>query len=103
MRTAENLGSVINSPMEYLDLKQLTQRIPFSKSILEELISKGTLVEGVHFRRPTGPHGKRIFFWSAIEKWLKGQDFDLRVEHASKNEKRNTLPRLPFSGSKVQN
>jgi hypothetical protein len=30
----------------------------------------------VHFRRTTGPGGKRVFFWSVIEKWLKGQDFD---------------------------
>jgi len=70
---------------EYLDLKQLTQRIPFGKSAIEELIANGILVDGIHFRRPTGPSGKRVFFWSAIEKWLKGQDFDLRVNHARQN------------------
>ncbi len=67
---------------EYLDLNQLMRRIPFGKTVIEELIAKGVLIEGVHFRRPTGRGGKRIFFWSAIEKWLKGQDFNLRANHA---------------------
>ncbi len=77
---------------EYLDLKQLTRRIPFGKSAIEELIAKGELVEGVHFRRPTGQGGKRVFFWSTIEKWLKGQDFDLRAKHhAYMDSKRSHL------------
>ena len=66
---------------EYLDITQLTKLIPLSKTVIEEQIQQGKLVEGVHFRRPTGPRGKRIFFMSAIEKWLKGQDFDIRSEH----------------------
>jgi len=74
---------------EFLDMKRLTQRIPFSKSVIEELIAEGVLVEGVHFRRPTGPGGKRVFFWSAIEKWLKGQDFDLRGGHAHQSQRRH--------------
>jgi len=69
---------------EYLDLNQLTQRIPLSKRAIQEQIAAGNLIEGVHFRRPTGPGGKKIFFMSAIEKWLKGQDFDLRREHIVK-------------------
>jgi hypothetical protein len=63
---------------EYLDLKQLTKRIPFGRTAIEEMIATGVLLEDVHFRRPTGPGGKRIFFWSAIQSWLKGQDFQLR-------------------------
>ena len=68
---------------EYLDLKQLRQRIPFSKTVIEELISSGSLIDGVHFRRPTGRGGKRIFFWSAIEAWLQGHDYKLRAQHAA--------------------
>lgn len=69
---------------EYVDLKQLTERIPLSKRSIQDQIAEGKLVEGVHFRRPTGPGGKMIFFMSAIEKWLKGQDFDLRKDHLTK-------------------
>jgi len=77
---------------EYLDLKQLTQRIPFGKSAIEELIANGILIEGIHFRRPTGPGGKRVFFWSAIEKWIRGQDFELRAKrHANLDSKRSNL------------
>ena len=76
---------------EYLDLRQLRERIPFSKTVIEELIANGVLIEGIHFRRPTGPGGKRIFFWLAIEKWLKGQDFEIRANHANSSQKRNHL------------
>ena len=69
---------------EYLDLKQLTRRIPLSKRTIQEQIAAGRLIDGVHFRRPTGPGGKIIFFMSAIEKWLKGQDFDLRRDHIAR-------------------
>ena len=75
---------------EYLDLKQLTERIPFGKSAIEELIANGILIEGVHFRRPTGPGGKRVFFWSAIEKWIKGQDFELRGKHHANLDSKRT-------------
>ncbi len=76
---------------EYLDLKQLRQRIPFSKTVIEELIADGILIEGVHFGRPTGRAGKRIFYWSVMEKWLKGQDFNLRANHADSSQRRNHL------------
>jgi hypothetical protein len=79
---------------EFLDLKQLTKRIPFAKSVIEELIANGVLIDGVHFSRPTGPGGKRVFFWTAIEKWIKGQDFDLRAKHAALDSGRKNLPRL---------
>ena len=79
---------------EYLDLKELTKRIPFSKSVIEELIAGQVLLDGVHFRRPTGPSGKRVFFWSAIEKWLRGQDFDLRAGYVNQNQKQNYSSRF---------
>jgi len=38
------------------------------------------------------PGGKRVFFWSAIEKWIRGQDFELRVKrHANLDSKRTHL------------
>ena len=56
---------------EYLDLKQLRQRIPLSRTVIEELIANGVLVEGVHFRRPTGSGGKRIFFGQRLRNGLR--------------------------------
>jgi hypothetical protein len=80
---------------EYLDLKSLTKRIPFSRSAIEELISGGQLIEGIHFRRPTGPSGKRVFFWTRIEAWVKGEDHHLRAEYyANQSKTRNYPPRL---------
>jgi hypothetical protein len=82
---------------EYLDLKQLTKRIPFSRSAIEELIAGGQLVEGIHFRRPTGPGGKRIFFWTRVEAWIKGEDYRLKGEfNAGQSKIRNNPSRLPI-------
>ena len=66
---------------QYVDITQLTKLIPLSKTVIEEQIQQGNLMEGVHFRRPTGARGKRVFFMSAIEKWLKGHDFDIRRDY----------------------
>jgi hypothetical protein len=75
---------------EYLDLKALTKRIPFSRSAIEELIAGGELIEGVHFRRPPGPAGKRVFFWTRIEAWVKGEDHHLKAEYyANQNTQRH--------------
>ena len=82
---------------EYLDLKTLTKRIPFGRSAIEELIAAGTLIEGIHFRRPTGPSGKRIFFWTKIEAWIKGEDHQLKAEfYANQSKTRNNSFRLPL-------
>jgi hypothetical protein len=71
---------------EYLDLNELTERIPFRKRAIEEFIARGVLIEGVHFRQPAGPKGKRVFFWSSIEQWLRGKDFLLKANHVRKSE-----------------
>ena len=42
---------------EYLDLRQLTKRIPLSRSAIEGLIAGGQLVEGIHFRSQATPRG----------------------------------------------
>lgn len=82
-------------PEEYLDLKTLTKRIPFSRSAIEELIAAGQLIEGIHFRRPTGPSGKRVFFWTRIEAWVRGEDHQLKAEYyANQSKTRNHSLRL---------
>jgi len=82
---------------EFLDLKNLTKRIPFSKTVIEEWIADGVLTCGVHYSQPGGSRGKRVFWWSAVEKMIKGQDFDLRAAHAAKNQERNTTHRFSVS------
>ena len=76
---------------EYLDLNELTERIPFRKRAIEEFIAQGVLIEGVHFRQPAGPKGKRVFFWSSIEQWLRGKDFLLKANHVRKSEQARDL------------
>lgn len=75
-------------PKEYLDTEELLEVFPYSKRMLEKFIAEEILIEGVHFRRPAGPRTKRVFFWSAIEKWMHGQDFDLRVKQIERTQAR---------------
>ncbi len=82
--------STAEQTKEYLDLNELTERIPFRKRAIEEFIARGVLIEGVHFRQPGGPKGKRVFFWSAIEQWLRGKDFLLKANHVRKNQQART-------------
>lgn len=86
----QTLGTA-GQPKEYLDLNELTERIPFRKRAIEEFIARGVLIEGVHFRQPAGPKGKRVFFWSAIEQWLRGKDFLLKANHVRKSEQARDL------------
>ncbi len=81
----QTLGT-LEQTKEYLDLNELTERIPFQKRAIEEFIARGALVEGIHFRQPAGPKGKRVFFWSAIEQWLRGKDYQLKANHVRKNQ-----------------
>lgn len=78
--------ATITQTKEYLDLNELMERVPFKRRTLEEYIARGCLVEGVHFRQPAGPKGKRVFFWSAIEQWLRGQDHQLKVNYVRQNQ-----------------
>lgn len=73
---------------EYLDTERLLERIPYSKRELETLIADGHLLCEVHFRRPKGPGTKRIFFWSAIEAWMRGEDWELRRQHMQRKQER---------------
>ncbi len=77
---------------EYLDITQLTKRIPFSKTTVKDLIAKKALREGIHFSKPTGPSGKKVFFWSAIQSWIKQRDVILKADYARKNFRRSLVP-----------
>jgi hypothetical protein len=75
---------------EYLDMPRLLERVPLSETTIVQAIREGVLIQGVHYSRPTTKAGsrkggKRIFFWSAIEKWMKGQDFGIRRDQIQRS------------------
>ncbi len=55
----------------YLSVEQLSQRIPYSKQSIYNMVHTGIFVEGWHFTRK---HGRPIFFWSRVEEWLRSPD-----------------------------
>lgn len=56
--------------LEYLSVRQLAEKIPYSEGAIRNLMSCGVLRLGTHF---TKPHGRPIFEWSAVVEWLKAR------------------------------
>ena len=57
---------------EYLTVKELSEKIKFSRQSLYNLIHKGTFILGKHYLKPTPK--KVLFKWSEIRAWI-GDDF----------------------------
>lgn len=53
---------------EYLTVKELSDKIKFSKQSLYNLIHKGTFILGKHYLKPTPK--KVLFKWSEIRLWM---------------------------------
>jgi len=54
---------------EYLSLRELTERIPYSEGSIRNLMTAGKLRRGVHYVKP---RGRVMFRWSAVQTWLAG-------------------------------
>jgi excisionase family DNA binding protein len=54
---------------EYLTVRELSERVKFSKRTLYNLIYEGILVRGKHYIKPRPK--KILFKWSAIQAWLE--------------------------------
>lgn len=52
----------------YLTVKELSEKIKYSKRSIYNLIYKGNFVKGVHYIKPS--RKKVLFIWSAVCKWL---------------------------------
>ena len=60
---------------EYLTVKELSKRIKLAKQTIYNMIHKNEFVLNKHYYKPKA---KIILFkWSAIEKWLEGDNPDL--------------------------
>jgi len=58
---------------EYLTVRELSDKIKFSKQSIYNFIHKGTFILGKHYLKPTPK--KILFKWSKIRKWM-GDDLD---------------------------
>lgn len=54
-------------PREYLSIRELAERIPYSEGTLRNLMSQGRLRLGEHYVKPKG---RVMFKWSAVRDWL---------------------------------
>lgn len=56
---------------EYLSIKDLSRRIPYSEKTIRNLMVHGVFIRGVHYLKP---RGRVVFLWSKIEEWMRKQD-----------------------------
>jgi hypothetical protein len=55
-----------NDP-EYLSIRELAERIPYTEGTIRNLMSKGQLRLGEHYVKP---RGRVMFRWAAVRAWL---------------------------------
>jgi hypothetical protein len=65
---------------EYLTVRELSDKIKFSKQSIYNFIHKGTFILGKHYLKPTPK--KILFKWSKIRKWM-GDDLRLDEDQVS--------------------
>jgi len=58
-------------PKEYLTYQELAQRTGYEVQTLRNFVSKGIFKLGKHYFRP---NGKVLFYWPAVEKWIRGEE-----------------------------
>ena len=68
---------------EYLTVKELSDKIRFSRQSLYNLIHKGTFVLGKHYLKPTPK--KVLFKWTEIRGWM-GESLHSQQTHVTKND-----------------
>ncbi len=65
----------MNEPKPYIELNDFPRLTPFSAAAIRAHMSRGELIEGVHFFRAPSRGKKRpgrpIFKWAAIEAWIE--------------------------------
>lgn len=96
---AEKPHGPIDWSKEYLDIEDILARVPYGIRAIEEMMREGTWLEGLHYRRPRGPGKKRIFFWSAIEAWIRGDDYELRRKHLENQNRKKRASGRPSTST----
>ena len=76
---------------EYLTVKELSEKIKFSKQSLYNLIHRGTFVLGKHYLKPT--RKKVLFKWSEIKIWMG--DSEPSISKISLTSFDDTTPQQP--------
>ena len=59
---------------EYLYIDQLADLTPWSAQAIRTMIARGMFKENVHYFRPKGGVSRPIFSWTAVVKYIEGQE-----------------------------
>jgi hypothetical protein len=56
---------------EYLSIRQLAGRIPYSEGAIRNMMTRGIFRLGVHYTKPNG--GRPVFHWTAVQDWARAE------------------------------
>jgi hypothetical protein len=57
-------------PSEYLSIRELAARIPYTEGSIRNLMTQGELRLGEHYVKPKG---RIVFKWNAVRDWFENQ------------------------------
>lgn len=55
---------------EYLSVRQLAERIPYTEGQIRNMMSAGTFRRGLHYDKP---QGRVMFRWAAVRTWIQDE------------------------------
>jgi len=56
---------------DYVTIKEMCERTSYAPKSVYNMVSQGVFKEGTHYFKPT--KRKLLFFWPAIEQWIRGE------------------------------
>jgi hypothetical protein len=56
---------------DYVSITEFCERTNYAPKSVYNMVSQGVFKEGTHYFKPT--KRKLLFFWPAIEQWIRGE------------------------------
>lgn len=70
LKMAKAIKKISNSSKEFLSIRELAERIPYSEGTVRNMISDGDFIRGIHYVKPKG---RVIFRWSRVVEWIESE------------------------------
>jgi hypothetical protein len=59
----------MSAPITYLTARELSERIKYKPTVINNMLKDSVLIEGVHYVRPFGRR-KVLYLWEAVEQQM---------------------------------
>ena len=70
LKMVKSIKKIGDDSKEFLSIRELAERIPYSEGTVRNMISGGDFIRGVHYVKPKG---RVIFRWSRVVEWIESE------------------------------